>query len=130
VTSEQTAFLVRAAKFVIVVLFAYAVASLAAAFGLGVFAGTYDKTHPFGFALLVGMFAFPFVLVSKWVMYVNGLDGVFPHAIAGLVVGGVAGVLIAEARQPHWIASFALAGMCGALAYLGARNLGRKVVRW
>jgi hypothetical protein len=130
VTSEQKAFVVRTTKFAIVVLLAYGVASLVAGTALGLLSGTYNRYHPFALPMLTGIFAFPFVLVSKWVMYVNGLDGVFPHAIAGLVVGGVAGGLIAEARQPHWIASFALAGMCGALAYLGARNLGRKVVRW
>jgi len=130
VTSEQKAFLVRATKFVAVVLLAYAVASLVAGVALGVLTGTHSRFHPFNLSLLVAMFAFPFVLVSKLVMYANGLDGVFAHTIAGVVVGLVAGVLVAEAREPLWIASFAVAGMGGALAYLGARNLGRRVVRW
>ncbi|OYW58155.1 MAG: hypothetical protein B7Z31_08400 [Rhodobacterales bacterium 12-65-15] len=101
-----------------------------AAGALGVLTGMIDHVHPIGLALAVGIFAFPFVMVAKWVMYVNGLDGVFPHTFAGLVVGFVAGVLFAEARQPAWIAGFSLAGMCGALAYLAARTLGRRVVQW
>lgn len=123
-------FFIRATKFALVSLFAYVIASFAAAGALISIVGTPLGPDLVGWAQLVGVFALPFVLVAKWVLFANGLDGGFVHAIAGLIVGTVAGTLIAEARSPQWIGGFAIAGLFGALAFYGARQFGRGVVQW
>ena len=128
--ASQGAFLIKATKFVATVLFAYAVSSLAAATVLLLLTVGFSDDNLLRFSLLIGIFALPFVLVSKYVLYSNGLDGFLPHTIAGLLVGLAAGVLFAEARSPSWVGAFALSGTCGSLAYLGSRNVGRRVVGW
>lgn len=128
--AAQGAFLTKATKLVATMLFAYAVSSLAAAAVLLVLTVGFSDYNFLGFSLLVGIFALPFVLVAKYVMYTNGLDGVLPHIVAGLLVGLAVGVLFAETSSPSWVGAFALSGTCGSLAYLGSRNVGRRVVGW
>ncbi len=129
VKAGQKASLVRAGKFTLVVTFAYLFGSLSASvplFALGI--GRW--ADPFGVVGMVGTLALPFVLVVKLLMYAEGWDGVWHHAAAGLFVGAFAVMLVFEADDFLTIGAFAIAGMCGAMAYLGTRNLGRRVVRW
>lgn len=128
--TERKALLIWAARFACVALFAYLVASLAASTPLLTLTGLGRHVDPVGFVAVVGLFALPFVLLVKVQMYASGWDGFWHHAVAGLLVGTAAALLIAGVRDPIEIGVFALAGMCGSAAYLGARNLGRRVVRW
>jgi hypothetical protein len=137
VTVEQRAFLIRATKLTLVTIFAYACASMVAGMGVSTTISVLrdlplhlSRVLDIQLAAVAGAFALPFVMIAKSIMFLGGSEGAVKHAIAGLVVGLSASVLFIGQIEPAMNLGFALAGLLASLTYLGARNLGRRVVRW
>jgi hypothetical protein len=117
------------AKFVVSAVVAYAAAATVAAAAIMFLLGSPSLAVPPQVVIAVGAFAWPFVLVAKLCMYAWQLDGPIAHAMAGVAVGLLAGLLILRSEALIDLSLLAAVGMVASLCYFVVRTLCRRVQR-